>query len=155
MGAADTKLTLFFFFSGSVFCLINKSRNQLKNRSVWNCSIILQSFAVVSPFLKAEQNQSLHLPSLFNTSNPLRPFKIPTYSGYVHTEVFRVSFSFFPSTKPMRAIISLDPFPLRSIGAVSKFSSGACEWNSEILAVGFSVSFAVPKKFSPWYLWRF
>lgn len=56
VGAAGTKVTFFFFFSGNVYCQVNKSQNPLENRSVWNCFIILQSFAVVSAVPKAEQN---------------------------------------------------------------------------------------------------
>lgn len=60
----------FFFFSGSIYCQINKSQDQLKNRSVQNYSITLQSFAAIFSILKAEQNQSLHLSCLFNTFTP-------------------------------------------------------------------------------------
>lgn len=77
-------------------------------------------------------------------SDSLRSSESPVYSGYIHTEVCRVSFWLFPSTKSVCVITGLDPFPLRSVGAAL---FGNCERNSEILALGFSISSVVPKEF--------
>lgn len=77
-----------FFFLFRKHLLPNKSQDQLNNKNVQNYSIILQSFAVISSILKAEQNQSLRLSCLSNTFIPLKAlWKAYIFRAHSHCSI--------------------------------------------------------------------